>query len=156
MEQKKESPFVSLEIYQGYNRVAFFSLTLQSAEIRHASIENEAQSIIETIRHWKHFLTGRHFSIKTDQRSVAYMFNNKQRGKIKNNRIMRWRMELSCYSFDTVYRPGAENITPDTFSQSFCVLSQLDLTLLTFIIRFVTLELSVCSTSCRLRNYHSL
>ena len=65
--------------------VAFFSRTLEGAEIRHASIEKEAQAIIETICHWKHYLTGRHFSIKTDQRSVAYMFNNKQRGKIKIN-----------------------------------------------------------------------
>ena len=29
-------------------------------------------------------------------------------------------MELFCYGFDMVYRPGAENIAPDTFSQSFC------------------------------------
>ena len=63
--------------------VAFFSRTLHGAEIRHASIKKEAQAIIETICHSKHYLTGRHFSIKTDQRSVAYMFNNKQRGKIK-------------------------------------------------------------------------
>ena len=33
---------------------------------------------------------------------------------------MRWRIELSCYNFDIVYRPGAENIAPDTFSRSFC------------------------------------
>ena len=96
--------------------VAFFSRTLQGSEIRHASVEKEAQAIIETIRHWKHYLTGRHFLIKTDQRSVAYMFNTKQRGKIKNDKIMRWRIELSCYNFDIVYRPGAENIAPDTFS----------------------------------------
>ena len=83
--------------------VAFFSRTLQGAEIRHASIEKEAQAIIEMIHHWKHYLTGRHFSIKTDQRSVSYMFNNKQRVKIKNDKIMRWRVELSCYSFDMVY-----------------------------------------------------
>ena len=85
--------------------VAFFSCTLQGAEIRHACIKKEAQAIIETIHYWKHYLNGRHFSIKTDQRSVAYMFNNKQRGKIKNDKIVRWWMELSCYSFDTVYRP---------------------------------------------------
>ena len=56
--------------------VAFFSRTLQGAEIRHASIEKKAHVIIETIRHWKHYLTGKHFLIKTDQRSIAYMFNN--------------------------------------------------------------------------------
>ena len=41
--------------------VTFFSHTLQGSEIRHASVEKEAQAIIETIHHWKHYLTGRHF-----------------------------------------------------------------------------------------------
>ena len=51
--------------------VAFFSCTLQGPERRHASEAREAQAIIETVRHWKHYLTGRHFSLKTDQRYVA-------------------------------------------------------------------------------------
>ncbi len=59
--------------------VAFFPCTLQGPERRHASVEKEEQAIIETVRHWKHYLTGRHFSLKTDQRSVAYMFDRKQR-----------------------------------------------------------------------------
>ncbi len=61
-----------------------------------------------------------HFSLKTDQRSVAYMFDRKQGGKIKNDKIMRWRMELSGYNFDIVYRPGKENIPPDTLSRENC------------------------------------
>ena len=68
------------------------------------------QAIIETTRHWKHYLTGRHSLIKTDQRSVAYMFNTKQRRKIKIDKIMHWRIELSCYNFEIVNHPGAENI----------------------------------------------
>ena len=33
---------------------------------------------------------------------------------------MRWRVELSDYSFDIVYRPGHENIPADTFSRAHC------------------------------------
>jgi len=33
---------------------------------------------------------------------------------------MRWRMELSCFDFDIVYRPGKENTVPDAFSRSRC------------------------------------
>ena len=109
--------------------VAFFSHTLQGPEISYASVEEEAKAIIEAIRHWRHYLTGRHFTIKIDQRSVAYMFDNKQRGKIKNDKIMRWRTELSCYSFNIVYCLGAENVPPDTLSRAFCApaLSGMDL-----------------------------
>ncbi len=100
--------------------VAFFSRTLQGSELKHASVEKEAQAIIEAVRHWRHFLTGRYFTLKTDQKSVAYMFDQRHKGKIKNDKIMRWRLELSCYSFDIIYRPGKENIPPDTLSRATC------------------------------------
>ena len=34
--------------------------------------------------------------------------------------MLRWRMELSCYDYDIVYRPGADNIPPDTLSRDYC------------------------------------
>ena len=34
------------------------------------------------------------------------MFDQQHKGKIKNDKIYRWRLELSCYNFDIIYRPG--------------------------------------------------
>ena len=42
---------------------------LMSRQIKHASVEKEAQAIIEAVRLWKHFLTGRHITLTTDQKS---------------------------------------------------------------------------------------
>ena len=86
--------------------VAFFSRTLQGNEIRHASIEKEAQAIIETIFHWKHYLTGRHFSIKTDQRSVAYVLfldfvKKRQRFNLRHNRAS---LLSVCYYLEFIFR----------------------------------------------------
>ena len=106
--------------------VAFFSRTLQGSELKHSAVEKESQAIVESIRHWRHFLTGSHFTLKTDQKSVSYMFNQRQKGKIKNDKIMCWRIELSCYSFDIVYRPGKQNIPPGTFSRAICATSTSD------------------------------
>ena len=100
--------------------VTFFSRTLQGPEVRHPSVEKEDQAIIESTRYWKHYLTGKHFSLKTDQQSVSNMFDQQHNGKIKNVKIMRWRVELSCYSFDIAYRLGKENVPPDAFSRSSC------------------------------------
>ena len=44
------------------------------------------------------------------------MFHEKH-SKIKNEKIMRWRLELSCYSYDIVYRPGKSNLAADALSR---------------------------------------
>jgi RNase H-like domain found in reverse transcriptase/Integrase core domain/Reverse transcriptase (RNA-dependent DNA polymerase)/Aspartyl protease len=112
---------IAATLNQAGRPVAFFSRTLNGPEIRHAAIEKEAQAIIETVRHWRHYLTGRHFILKTDQRCVSFMLDKRQRGKIKNEKILRWRMELSCFDFDIIYRPGKENAAPDALSRSYCM-----------------------------------
>ena len=66
--------------------VAFFSWNLQGSELKHSAVEKEAQAIVESIRHWRHFLTRSHFTLKTYQKSLAYMFNQRHQGKIKNEK----------------------------------------------------------------------
>ena len=97
--------------------VAFFSRTLNPHEIKHHPVEKEAAAIVESIRQWRHFLLGRHFIVVTDQKSVSYMYDKKRRSKIKNDKIGRWRVELSQFKFTTKYRPGKENVVADTFSR---------------------------------------
>jgi hypothetical protein len=40
-----------------------------------------------------------------------------QHHMIKNEKIMRWRLELACFKFDVIYRPGNRNTTADTLSR---------------------------------------
>lgn len=101
---------VAATLNQNGRPFAFLTRTLQGSELKHASIEKDGQAIIEAVRHWRHFLNGRHFILKTDDTSVSYMFDKRHRGKIKNEKFLRWRLELSCFSFDIIYRP--EEITP--------------------------------------------
>ena len=114
---------IAATLTQAGRPVAFFSRTLTSSERHHSSIEKEAYAIVEAVRYWRHFLLGRHFRLITDQRSVSFMFDTKHSGKVKNEKITRWRLELSCYSYDIVYRPGKENLAADALSR-VCVISQ--------------------------------
>ena len=121
--ETKASGFAIAETFNQAGRpLEFFYRTPQGPGKCHLSIEKEPQTIIETVRHWKHYLIGGRFSLKTDQRSVAYMFDRKQRGKLKlkKDKIMRWGKEFSCYNFDFMHRPGEKNIPPDTLSRGNC------------------------------------
>jgi len=103
--------------------IAFFSRSLSNCEKKHPSIEKEAYAIVEALRKWRHFLIGRQFKLITDQEAVSFMFNLKHSSKIKNDKIIRWRLELSCFSFDIQYRPGKENTVADTFSRVCAVVN---------------------------------
>ena len=98
--------------------VAFFSRTLSPAERCHSSVEKEAYAVVESVPKWRHYLAARHFTLVTDQRSVSYMFSKTHKSKIKNDKLLRWRTELSPYRFDIVYRPGKKNIPADTLSRT--------------------------------------
>ena len=64
---------ISVSLNQHDRPVAFFSRMLTKNERHHSSVEKEATAIVEAIRKWTEFLCGRHFTVITDQKSVAYM-----------------------------------------------------------------------------------
>ena len=67
--------------------VACTSRTLQGSEIHYPAYEEEATAIIETIRKWSHLLSRQTFTLITDQRSVAFMFDSRRRSKIHTDKI---------------------------------------------------------------------
>ena len=107
--------------------VAFFSRSLHPSEKNHHIVEKEAYAIVESIRKWHHFLAPRAFTLVTDQKSVKFMFDKKHSSKIKNEKILRWKLELMPYSYDIVYRSGPENTAADMLSRPACA-SLTDLT----------------------------
>ena len=54
------------------------------------------------------------------------MFDKHHRLKIKNEKFLHWRLELSCFSFDIVYRPGRDNVPADTLSRTTCAMATKD------------------------------
>ena len=47
------------------------------------------------------------------------MYDSKNHGKIKNAKILRWRIELSQYQYEIVYRAGKLNAAADTLSRTY-------------------------------------
>ena len=83
-------------MYQNKRRVDFFSRTFNESERWLPSVEKKALTIVECIRKWWHLLSTNHFTLITDQKSMAYLFTIKHMNKIKKTvKFTRWRLELS-------------------------------------------------------------
>lgn len=61
--------------------VAFFSRTVTPTEHKHLSIEKEVYATVESVKKWSHYLTGRCFTVVTDQQAVSFMFHTDETGK---------------------------------------------------------------------------
>ena len=46
------------------------------------------------------------------------MLDMRHTSKIKNDKILRWRLELAAFDFTVIYRPGKLNFAPDTLSRA--------------------------------------
>ncbi|KAJ8894030.1 hypothetical protein PR048_006640 [Dryococelus australis] len=106
---------VTATLSQSGRPVAVFSRFLSDNEICHSPAEKEAHVIIEYVRKWKHFILGRNFKLITDQQTVSFMFDTKHSGKIKNEKVMHWHLEMTSSIFN--YRNNYLLIVVDEFSR---------------------------------------
>ena len=78
---------------QNNRPVAIWSRSLRRNELTQSSVEKEAMEIVEAIRKWSHLLSRKPFNkLVTGQRY------GKSHTKIKNAKLLRWRIELSQFS----------------------------------------------------------
>ena len=92
------------------------SRSLSPQQKHQSAVEREAMAIIEAVRKWSSFIKTFRTIIKTDQRSVSYIYPNHS-NKIKNEKIIRWRLELLEYQYEIQYRKGSSNIPADSLSR---------------------------------------
>ena len=119
IETDESNNAVSASLNQKNRPAAFFSRMLPKSEIRHSSVEKEETAIVEAVREWSQFLSCRHFTVFTDQQDVSFMYKTTNHSKIKNGKILCWRMELREFDFDIVYSSGKLNSVPNALSRTY-------------------------------------
>jgi len=65
----------------------------------------------------RHFLDGQQFLIRTDHQALSWIYSTTD----SSGRLMQWRLRLSEYTFDMVYKPGASHHLPDFLSRASTV-----------------------------------
>ena len=96
--------------YDGFGRLrpcAYFSRKCLSAAQNYDTYDRELLAIVESLRHWRHYLEGaRHkILVKCDHKNLTYFLTT----KTLSRRQARWSERLSAFDFEVEYLEGSKN-----------------------------------------------
>jgi RNase H-like domain found in reverse transcriptase/Reverse transcriptase (RNA-dependent DNA polymerase)/Integrase zinc binding domain/Chromo (CHRromatin Organisation MOdifier) domain/Integrase core domain len=91
----------------GWHPVAFYSRQFKGAEIHYSTPDKEMLAIVESFKHWRHYLEGNKHSIEvlTDHHNLQSFMKQTR----LNGRQARWCYYLTPFDFVIHYRTGTAN-----------------------------------------------
>jgi predicted aspartyl protease len=93
--------------------IHYASRSLNTAERNYSTIERELLAIVYAVDKFRYYLYGKKFIIITDHNPLVYLNNI----TLSSERLTRWRLKLSEYDFDIIYRKGQANANADAMSR---------------------------------------
>ncbi|WVZ54351.1 hypothetical protein U9M48_005159 [Paspalum notatum var. saurae] len=100
-------------LHQGAGPVAFFSRAFAPRHYGLAAYERELIGLVQAVRHWRPYLWGRAFLIKTDHCSLKYLLDQRLATIPQHH----WVSKLLGFDFRVEYRPGRSNVVADALSR---------------------------------------
>lgn len=93
--------------------IAYASRGFTKAELNKPTIEKELSGIHFAIKHFRPYIYGTKFIVKTDHKPLTYLFSMKD----PSSKLTRMRLELSEYDFEIQYIKGKDNVGADALSR---------------------------------------
>jgi len=100
-------------LHQGSGPLAFFSRPFVARHVKLAAYERELIELVQAVRHWRSYLWGRRFLVRTDHYSLKFLLD--QRLSIVPQH--QWVSKLLGFDFAVEYRPGRLNSVADALSR---------------------------------------
>ncbi|KAJ0704368.1 putative nucleotidyltransferase, Ribonuclease H [Helianthus annuus] len=100
-------------LMQDNHPLAFISKALSPRQQALSVYEKELLAIIYAVKYWHHYLSVNHFVIKTDQKSLKYLLEQKLTTPLQHA----WLSKLMGYDYEIVYKKGVENQVADALSR---------------------------------------
>lgn len=96
--------------------IAFASRPLSADESKYSTIEREALGCSWAVDHFKTYLWGKPFKLKTDHKPLISLLSNNGVGRA-SSRLVRILAKLYEYNFEVIYIPGSQNMRADCLSR---------------------------------------
>ncbi|KAK9230741.1 hypothetical protein WN944_023713 [Citrus x changshan-huyou] len=93
--------------------VAFFSEAFKGSMLALSTYEKEMLAIVKAIRKWRPYLLGKPFIVRTDQKSLKYLMEQ----RITTPAQTRWLPKILGYDYTIQYKKGSENQGADALSR---------------------------------------
>jgi hypothetical protein len=141
-------------LHQSDGVVAYFSRPIAPSHAKLAAYERALIGLVHAVRHWRPYLWGHTFRVRTDHYSLKYLLDQ----RLSTIPQHHWVSKLLGYDFLVEFRPGKLNIVVDALSRQeedhgllmLMVLSGPSFELLMFCVRHV-LRSSACQAATKTR-----
>jgi hypothetical protein len=100
-------------LHQGAGLVAFFSKPFAPRHLKVAAYERELKGLVQAVRHWRPYLWGRNFIVRTDHYALKFMLDQ----RLSTIPQTQWISKLFGYDFSVEYKPSKFNIVADALSR---------------------------------------
>jgi hypothetical protein len=95
--------------------ISFEGRTLVYTEMNYFTTEKKLLAIVWRCKQFRQYLYGRKFTIVTDHKPLAWVFNVKD----PSSRLLRWRLKLEEFDYEVIYKPGARNTNADALTLAY-------------------------------------
>ena len=93
--------------------IAFASFSLTSCQRKYCTTRKELLAVVRFTNHFRHYLLGDQFTVRTDHHSLLWLLNFKK----LEGQLARWHEELSRFNMLVQHRPGKHHQNADALSR---------------------------------------
>jgi transposase InsO family protein len=102
------------QLHDGNERViAYASHSLSKTQRNYCTTKRELLAVVTFVKHFRHYLYGVKFTVRTDHSSLVWLTNFKD----PEGMLARWITSLEVYDFEIKHRRGKEHVNADSLSR---------------------------------------
>jgi hypothetical protein len=108
---------VLFQVQDGLEKVVcYFSKTFSRSERSYCVTRRELLGVVASIKHFHHYLYGKHFKVRSDHGALSWLLNFKN----PEGQLARWFEVLASYDFRIEHRAGRSHNNADALSRRPC------------------------------------